>query len=141
MNPLKMMIRLIRKTLQKLMHRPKPAAQPTPAPAVPDAPGFAMPALDPATAHAGTVWIPRVLWALEWAGREKLGPQTAAELARILNDQAKLKAAPNNVARAFRDLNGDPRARGLWSVDAQRYAITPDGRSLLRRLPAAPAHR
>ena len=136
-----MMIRLIRKTLHKLMHRSKQAAQSAPAPAVPDAPGFPMPPLDPATAHAGTVWIPRVLWALEWAGREKLGPQTAAELARILNDQAKLKAAPNNVARAFRDLKGDPRARGLWAHESQRYTITPDGRTLLRRLPAAPTNR
>lgn len=88
--------------------------------------------LTAASAHQGTVWIPRILWALHEADGH--GGKSAAELARILATEAKLKVAPNNVARAFRDLKGKPYAKGLWTVRDKKYTITKAGQALLTKI-------
>src|SRR5690606_5493636 len=39
--------------------------------------------------YGGTVWVPRILWALEFARRSQLGPLTAADIARILSSEGE----------------------------------------------------
>jgi hypothetical protein len=84
--------------------------------------------------YRGTVWIPRILWALEWASRHRLGPQTPAEMARILKNHGEIDVPHNNVARAFRDLRGQDEVAGLWRGVAKRYEIAPAGTLLLQTL-------
>jgi hypothetical protein len=84
-------------------------------------------------AHENTIWIPRILWALEWAHRNGEEPASAAALARILTEEAGTKVAATNTARAFRDLKKDGRGAGLWSGDKE-YRITPEGRQVLQKL-------
>jgi hypothetical protein len=90
--------------------------------------------LDQNLEHEGTVWIPRILWALEWAKLNQAGPRTAADLTKILEEQAGLAVRPNNLARAFRDLKDDSRARDLWTMAEKRYTIAPRGETLLREI-------
>jgi hypothetical protein len=84
--------------------------------------------------YKDTVWIPRILWALEWARQANLGAQTPADMARILTDYGQLDVPRNNVARAFRDLRDDERCRGLWTGTSKRYGITEAGTLLLGAL-------
>jgi len=84
-------------------------------------------------AYRGTTWIPRILWALEWARNNNLGPQTPADMARILSVHGEIDVPHNNVARAFRDLRGTDTV-GLWRGVAKRYVIEEGGSLLLRSL-------
>ncbi len=115
------------------------------------APDQGAPAASPATAEAApprtlrklgrdekyrdTAWVPRLLWALEWARLNRFDgeakPLTAAELSRILRDQCGLDVPRNNVARAFRNFEKDERAVGLWVVSAEGFAITESGSAAL----------
>lgn len=90
--------------------------------------------LTASASYEGTVWIPRILWALEQARKQGEGAKSAADLARILAGDAGLKVAPNNVARAFRDLKGKPYAKGLWLARQQKYTITKTGQDLLAKV-------
>lgn len=80
-----------------------------------------------------TVWIPRILWAMEWSVRTKRGPATASELSKILNTHTTVKVQPNNVARAFRDLD-KAATKGLWKASGKKYVITPAGSKLISTL-------
>lgn len=93
-----------------------------------------LPPLSADARYADTVWIPRILWALAWADEQSMGPQTAADLARILGREAGLKVAPNNVARAFRDYAADKRTKGLWTATGKTYAITDAGKKALAKI-------
>lgn len=84
----------------------------------------------------GTCWIPRILWALEWARCRGLPPRTASDLARILVAHGDIDVPATNVARAFRKLRGDDRVDGLWESRGKRYRITATGSTLIRSLVA-----
>lgn len=84
--------------------------------------------------YKGTVWIPRILWALEWARLNGKGPLSPADMARVLADNGQLDVPRNNVARAFRDLRGDERCTGLWRGIAKRYEISQPGTLLIQAL-------
>ena len=84
--------------------------------------------------YRGTVWIPRILWALEWARRNELGAQTPADMARILKSHGEIDVPHENVARAFRDLRGKKYVVGLWTGLAKRYEIAESGTLLLQTL-------
>lgn len=94
----------------------------------------ALPPLDADARYADTVWIPRILWALAWSAEQSLGPQSAADLARILAREAGLKVAPNNVARAFRDFATDKRTKSLWKATGKSYEITDAGKKTLAKI-------
>ncbi len=85
--------------------------------------------------YRDTAWVPRLLWALEWArltrfdGESK--PLTAAELSRILRDQCGMDVPRTNVARAFRNFEKDERAIGLWVTTEEGFAITEAGSAAL----------
>lgn len=93
-----------------------------------------LPPLSADARFADTVWIPRILWALAWSAEQNLGPQSAAELARILGREAGLTVAPNNVARAFRDFAADKRTKGLWKATGKSYEITETGKKTLSKI-------
>lgn len=99
---------------------------------VPD--DFELSPLDGTPRLQGSVWVPRILWALEWARRHDPGPKTAANIATILTDHG-VQVPGTNTARAFRTERDDPRAMGLVEeLEGQRYAITDDGRKALAEL-------
>lgn len=77
--------------------------------------------------YRGTVWIPRILWGLEWARRNGRGRLSATDIARVLCEEGDLDVPPNNVARAFRDHKHDPTVEGLWQGSGKRYDITDTG--------------
>lgn len=79
----------------------------------------------------GTCWIPRILWGLEFARRKQLPPQTASDLARILVAYGDIDVPAPNVARAFRNLRGEKRVKGLWDATNKRYRITDAGSTLI----------
>jgi hypothetical protein len=85
-----------------------------------------MPSLDPDHEYMGSVWIPRILWALIQAERAKHGPLTAAEIDRTLSEHAGLNVHGTNVARAFREMKG--HVDQLWSCQGRRYTLTDAGR-------------
>lgn len=83
------------------------------------------------TRACGVVWVPRILWALEWGRQAGHGPMSPSEIASTLRDHADIDVPHNNVSRAFRDLKKKPAAAGLWSVQGKRYEITEAGTSLI----------
>lgn len=79
-----------------------------------------------------SVWLPRILWALEWGRRNAAGPMSAADIARVLSANGVI-VPPTNTARAFRTERDDPRRSGLCEEHAsQCYTINDDGRAALR---------
>jgi hypothetical protein len=81
-----------------------------------------------------TVWLPRILWALEYARQTSLPPVNASEIARVLEDFGGLKVPGTNIARAFRDQSEDPEP-ALWDeVRDQRYVINKLGQRALREV-------
>ncbi len=102
-----------------------------------------LPKLSPELTHAGTVWIPRILWALEWALRHRLGPQSASDIARLLHDHAFLAVANTNIARAFRHHRKDAECQKMWrETEPLRYEILSQGREVLGAvLRSAPGDR
>jgi hypothetical protein len=100
------------------------AADPAPAPLRP---------LGAKEAIDGSVWVMRILWALEHAARHELGPQNAADIARLLTTHAGLNVPSPNVARAFRERKQAQKDELYWAeAEGQRYAITEAGRAALR---------
>lgn len=96
------------------------------------APPAELPPLPPELTHSGTVWIPRILWALEWALRRRLGPQSASDIARLLHEHAFLAVANTNIARAFRHHRKDPECQKMWrETEPLRYEILSYGRLVL----------
>jgi hypothetical protein len=82
----------------------------------------------------GSVWIARILWALEWAARHGADPKSASDIARILSDNG-VRVPPTNTARAFRTPRDDPRRTGLCEeIGEQRYVISASGRRALFEL-------
>ncbi len=108
---------------------PSPSATSTSTPPQP-----ALPTMRRDRAYGGTTWVPRILWALEWARRNNLGPQSPADIARILNAHGEIDVWGNNVARAFRDLRGTDVISGLWKGVSKRYVIEQGGTLLLQTL-------
>jgi hypothetical protein len=96
--------------------------------------GPSLPRIRPDTEYAGTVWLPRLLWALEWANRAGLGPRSASEIAAILREHGDVDVPGTNVARAFREFRENRGGEGLWEGAGKRYSILPGGRSLLAAL-------
>lgn len=106
----------------------EPAAVPEVA-AIPDR--FSLPALSGAARLRGSVWLARILWALEVARQNGAEPLAAAEIARTLCDHG-VPVLGTNTARAFRTPKDDPRRSGLCQeLHGQRYAITAKGRRVL----------
>lgn len=85
-------------------------------------------------AFRGTVWIPRLLWALEWGRRDGRPRLSAADIARVLTEHGDLDVPRNNVARAFRQHKGDPRVEGFWISSGKRYEITDTGALTLKAI-------
>lgn len=83
--------------------------------------------------HLGTVWLPRILWALEWASQNKHAPLSAAEIAVVLRENSQLDVAGTNIARAFRSFKATG-ASTLWTVTGKRYALTEAGSTTLRAI-------
>ena len=79
----------------------------------------------------GVVWVPRILWALEWGRQADHGPMSPSEIASTLRDHADIDVPHNNVSRAFRDLKKKPQTAGLWVIQGKRYEITEAGTSLI----------
>ena len=79
----------------------------------------------------GSVWLPRILWALEFARRHDLGPQSASDISRLLVEKAGLKVPSTNVARAFRDHKAPGQAAYWTAIGDQRYEISGAGREAL----------
>jgi hypothetical protein len=109
-----------------------PVTQPSTAEAAPESSevpdDFTLAPLTGSPRLQGSVWLARILWALEYARRAGTSPITAAEIARALSDNG-VKVPGTNTARAFRTPRDDPRRSGLCEEsEGQRYAITPKGR-------------
>jgi len=92
-----------------------------------------MPRLGRTVKYASSVWIPRILWALEFANRNSLGGLSAADIARILQSHADIDVNGTNVARAFRALSSSLVSH-LWTSERKRYAVTEAGRNLLHTI-------
>jgi hypothetical protein len=90
-----------------------------------------LPTLRPEHVVNNTQWIPRILWALEFACRTSMGPVTPKQIATILSEHGNIGVPSTNVSRAFRDSKDYARARMLWQVRGKRYEIQPAGSELL----------
>lgn len=80
----------------------------------------------------GSVWVPRILWALERARLDDRGLVTAAEIARILVNDADIDVPGTNVARAFRDFRENPDLAIYWSREGKKYSITTQGTAVIQ---------
>lgn len=95
---------------------------------------FELVPLDGRPRMRGSVWIPRILWALEWGSRHGRGPMSAADIARALA-AGDVHVPPTNTARAFRVPSDDPRRAGLCEESQPKhYSITVAGRRELSLL-------
>ena len=81
-----------------------------------------------------SVWVPRVLWALEWMRLHEAGaPANAAKLAKVLTESGGTRVPGTNVARAFRDFGSTLRDRDwIEEPSALHYRITRSGSLALR---------
>jgi hypothetical protein len=82
----------------------------------------------------GTVWIPRILWALEWGRRNGRPRLSAADIARVLTEHGGLDVSGHNVARAFRDYGKDANAARLWVSAGRGHRIGDAGARTLEVL-------
>ena len=103
---------------------------------LPDASEARLPVLGRDTRYAGSVWIPRILWALEFARLRGDGGVTAAEISRLLTEYGEIDVPGTNVSRAFRDFKtrSDASTDGLWEKRGHRVSITPAGSALLKAI-------
>jgi hypothetical protein len=101
---------------------------------VPDEVQSGLPKISPDLEHDGTVWIPRILWALEIARLNRWGPQSAADISRILRTHGNIDVPNTNVARAFRDIHRPQ----LWQAFGKRYEITEAGSLVIRGIIGEP---
>jgi hypothetical protein len=81
--------------------------------------------------HEGSQWLPRILWALEFASRMGWAPQSASDLARILNEHGEQRVFANNVARAFREYKAAALHQHCWLQTGKCYSISAPGRAAL----------
>ena len=81
--------------------------------------------------HSG-VWVPRILWALEYARINGLGSLTAAQIAKLLTDEGDIDVPNTNVARAFRDFRENPEIKVYFTRHGKRYSITKQGTDTIR---------
>lgn len=100
----------------------------------------AMPNLGTEDALLGLKVLARVLWALELGRRASMGLLSAAAISQLLRTYTAAPMYNTNVARFFREMQGDLRIGSLWSVeiteDGRRYTIADEGRRLLLSLEA-----
>jgi hypothetical protein len=92
----------------------------------------ALPRLPRNLIYDNTVWIPRILWALEYAAINKRGPLTAAQIAKILSEEGDMDIPNTNVARAFREFKPDIAV--YFNRQGKRYSITHEGSTIIRSL-------
>lgn len=131
-----------RKSINQVIRKPAPDLQELPLKAreSPEKGNKVSPpaALTPLTGEPllhDTVWLPRVLWGLEWASQNGRGPIHASQIAEILNQHGGMNVAPPNVARAFRDFRKNELPDGYFELrPAQTYSITEMGRMALRSI-------
>ena len=90
--------------------------------------------LQPGSTVNDTVWIPRILWALEWARLGGMGPLSPRQIADILTEHGNQSVPSTNVSRAFRESKEYNRKRKLWRVIGKRYEIERAGSDLLAGL-------
>lgn len=98
------------------------------------APAARLPTLDPECSVNNMRWIPRLLWALEWARIAEMGPISPRQIADILTEYGNQSVPPTNVSRAFRDAKEYNQQRRLWRVVGKRYQIERAGTDLLSGL-------
>lgn len=81
-----------------------------------------------------SVWVPRLLWALEWIRlHEEAAPANAAKLAKVLTEHGGTRVPGTNVARAFREFGLTLRDRAwIEEPSALHYRITLAGSEALR---------
>lgn len=85
--------------------------------------------------YLGTVQVPRILWALEWAQRAGEAGVTASRISEILEEHAGMSVPSPNISRALRDLRNNPDAQKLWvEVRPLAFQITEQGTAVLRRV-------
>jgi GTPase SAR1 family protein len=82
----------------------------------------------------GSVWVPRILWALEYAKVNKLGQVTAAQIATILTREGDRDLPNTNAARAFREFTKKPEIEVYFSRSGKRYSITCEGTAVIMSL-------
>lgn len=82
----------------------------------------------------GSVWVPRILWALEYAAINRRGPITAAKIAEILTEEGDVDVPNTNVARAFRNFRGKPDIEVYFIRSGKKYSITKEGSAVIRSL-------
>jgi hypothetical protein len=96
--------------------------------------GTPLPTIPRDSAHSGTVWVPRLLWGLEWARRNLQKGVTPADLSRILKQYGEIDVPDTNVARAFRELRRNREVNAFWKCRGKRYEITDVGIAILNGL-------
>lgn len=77
-----------------------------------------------------SVWVPRILWALEYAAVNRRGSITAAQIAQILTEEGDVDVPNTNVARAFREFK--PEIEVYFTRHGKRYSITKEGSAVIR---------
>jgi hypothetical protein len=82
----------------------------------------------------GSVWVPRILWALEYARINRLGSLTAAQIANILTEEADIDVPKTNAARAFRDFAKNQDIMVYFTRHGKRYSITNEGSAIIRSI-------
>jgi hypothetical protein len=98
-----------------------------------DAAEGALPLLGRRAKIFDSVWVPRVLWALEWIRRHESGaPANAAKLSKVLTERGGTRVPGTNVARAFREFGATLRDRD-WIEEPSplHYRITTHGTEAL----------
>lgn len=99
-----------------------------------DLPEGALPLLGRRAKLFDSVWVPRVLWALEWIRLHESGaPANAARLSKVLTEHGGTRVPGTNVARAFREFGATLRDRD-WIEEPSplHYRITRHGSEALR---------
>ncbi|WP_224240833.1 ATP-binding protein [Hyalangium gracile] len=97
----------------------------------------ALPRLGAGIDYKGSQYIPRILWALEWAHLHKAGRLSAVGIAKVLKTHCDLDETPSGVSKALSLLKGDSRAVDFWAMLGRSYEITAAGRKVLHGILAA----
>lgn len=86
-----------------------------------------LPRLPGSLTLAGTVWLPRILWALEFSRANRMGALTAAQISRVLCEHGDIDVPDTNVARAFREFRRREEVQVFFHRHGKRYTISPEG--------------
>ncbi len=82
--------------------------------------------------------LPRILWGLELARRAGAGPQTAADLARLITTYAGVLMHNTNVARLFRYSRESGEYSNLWETHSlgrnRAYVLSRTGELAVKAL-------